>query len=86
MKEIDKIKSFPESFEEAMTELEGLVRCLESGEVPLEESVKAYERGMSLKKFCEEQLKNAKMLVDQITLNKEGEISLKPFSASIEEA
>lgn len=79
MTELSKTEVLPESFEEAMAELEGLVRRLESGDVPLDQSIKAYERGMALKKFCEEQLKSAKMRVDQISLSEEGEVSLKPF-------
>ncbi|MCP4923486.1 MAG: exodeoxyribonuclease VII small subunit [bacterium] len=71
--------TLPKSFEEAMAELEGLVRRLESGDIPLDQSIEAYERGMALKKFCEEQLKSAKMRVDQISLNEDGEVGLKPF-------
>ena len=48
------------SFEEAMAELESVVRQLEGGKIKLEEAVSVYERGILLKKHCEEKLKQAK--------------------------
>ena len=60
------------SFEEAMAELEAVVGQLERGEVPLEESIKLYERGAALKKRCEEKLKEAEEKVAAITLDAEG--------------
>ena len=67
------------TFEEALNELETLVRRLEEGRMPLEESVKAYERGMALKKICDAKLQAAKLKVDQIVKDGQGEVSLKPF-------
>ncbi len=55
------------SFEQAMTELEGVVDRLERGEVPLDESIKLYERGAELKKRCEAKLTEAEEKVAQIT-------------------
>jgi exodeoxyribonuclease VII small subunit len=43
----------------AMAELEHVVGRLEQGDVPLEDSIKLYERGAALKKRCEEKLKEA---------------------------
>jgi len=60
------------SFEEAMTELETLVGQLESGNVPLEESIKLYERGDALKKHCEQKLAEAEEKVAQITKGADG--------------
>ncbi len=60
------------SFEEAMSELENVVRQLESGDVPLEESIRLYERGAALKARCEEKLKEAEEKVRLITLDGEG--------------
>ena len=57
------------SFEQAMSELEGVVDRLERGEVPLEESIKLYERGAELKKRCEAKLKEAEEKVAAITLD-----------------
>jgi exodeoxyribonuclease VII small subunit len=55
------------SFERAMEELESIVTRLEGGKVPLEESVTIYERGESLKRRCEELLRQAEARVDRIT-------------------
>lgn len=60
------------SFEEAMKELEGVVGQLERGEVPLEDSIKLYERGAALKKRCEDKLKEAEEKVAAITLDGDG--------------
>jgi exodeoxyribonuclease VII small subunit len=54
-------------FEDAMKELEDIVRRLESGQVKLDDAVKAYERGAALKKHCEAKLADAKMKVEKIT-------------------
>jgi exodeoxyribonuclease VII small subunit len=56
------------SFEQAMSELESVVDRLERGEVPLDESIKLYERGAELKKRCETKLSEAEEKVAQITL------------------
>lgn len=55
------------SFEEAMKELERIVRELESGQVKLDEAVTAYERGAELKKHCESKLNEARTKVEKIT-------------------
>ena len=57
------------SFEDAMRELEGVVDRLERGDVPLEDSIKLYERGAELKKRCETKLKEAEEKVAAITLD-----------------
>lgn len=54
-------------FEEAMKELEKIVRDLESGQVRLDDAVKAYERGAALKKHCEAKLADARAKVEKIT-------------------
>ena len=60
------------SFEQAMAELETVVGQLERGDVPLEESIKLYERGAALKKRCEDKLKEAEEKVAAITLDGNG--------------
>ena len=60
------------SFEKAMAELEEVINKLEYGEVPLEDSIKLYERGAELKKICEAKLKEAEQKVKNITLDKDG--------------
>ena len=61
------------SFERAIEELESIVRRLEDGKVPLEESVAIYERGEALKRRCEELLRQAEARVDKITTDAGGE-------------
>ena len=55
------------SFEQAMKELEDIVRRLESGQVKLDEAVSAYERGAALKAHCEGKLAEARTKVEKIT-------------------
>ena len=63
------------SFEEAMAELEQLVAKMESGELPLEASLAAYQRGSELVKYCAAQLERVEKQVKVL----EGEM-LKPFA------
>ena len=60
------------SFERALEELETIVKRLEDGKVPLEESVAIYERGESLKRRCEELLRQAEARVEKITTDASG--------------
>ena len=60
------------SFERAIEELESIVKRLEEGKVPLEESVSIYERGETLKRRCEELLRQAEARVDKITTDSAG--------------
>ena len=66
-------------FEEAMAELELIVRQLESGELSLDESIKAYERAVSLAGICNKKLESAEAKVRILTENKNGEVSDAPF-------
>jgi exodeoxyribonuclease VII small subunit len=59
-------------FERAIEELESIVKRLEDGKVPLEESVTIYERGEALKRRCEELLRAAEARVEKITLDASG--------------
>jgi len=59
-------------FEAALAELESIVDKLEKGAVALEDSIKLYERGESLKKRCDDLLKNAEMRIEKIALSVEG--------------
>ena len=63
------------SFEDALSELEGIVGRLERGDAPLEESISIYERGAKLKAHCEGKLKAAQMKVDKIVLDGQGNAS-----------
>ncbi|HCI49154.1 MAG: exodeoxyribonuclease VII small subunit [Alphaproteobacteria bacterium RIFCSPLOWO2_01_FULL_45_8] len=59
----------PENFEQAMGELETIVRQLESGQDSLENSISLYERGIQLKKYCENQLEDAQMKIEKLTFD-----------------
>ncbi|WP_374115043.1 exodeoxyribonuclease VII small subunit [Ancylobacter mangrovi] len=60
------------SFERALAELESIVAKLESGNVPLEESISLYARGEALKARCDALLKDAEARVEKITLGADG--------------
>ena len=60
------------TFERAIEELETIVKRLEEGKVPLEESVAIYERGEALKRRCEELLRLAEARVEKIRLDAGG--------------
>ena len=71
------------SFEDAMAALEEIVRKLESGDVPLEESIALYERGAKLRANCEAKLKSAEEKVAQITKDSDGQpTGAKPVEVS----
>ena len=67
------------SFEQALGELETIVRKLESGQAPLDDSIGAYEHGMALKNHCESKLAEAKAKVEKITLSPDGTPSTQPL-------
>ena len=66
------------SFEEALAELEEIVRTLEDGGGSLDQAIAAYARGAELKKHCEAKLSEAKAKVERITLGPGGQVSLEP--------
>ena len=56
------------SFEDALSELEKIVRQIEDGRGKLDEAITAYERGVALKRHCESKLKEALVKIEQITV------------------
>lgn len=62
------------SFEEALNELEQIAEKLERGQMTLEDSIKAYERGMDLKKICSERLKEAEGKIEFLAKAPDGKI------------
>jgi exodeoxyribonuclease VII small subunit len=60
------------SFEDALAALERIVDRLEAGDVPLEDSIRIYERGAALKAHCEQKLKAAELKVEKIVLGPDG--------------
>ncbi len=70
------------SFEEALKQLETIVDDLERGDVPLEESIRIYERGEALKKHCDTLLKSAEDKVEKIRLGRDGQpVGTEPLDA-----
>ena len=66
------------SFEDALDELQALVRTLEKGESKLDQAIQSYERGVALKRHCETKLREAQAKVDRIVLSAEGTVSAEP--------
>jgi exodeoxyribonuclease VII small subunit len=68
-------------FEDALAELEKLVRQLEDGKAKLDDAIGAYERGALLKRHCEAKLREAQARIEQIAVGANGEVSATPFNA-----
>ncbi len=66
------------SFEDALAELQALVKALEKGDSKLEEAIRAYERGAALKRHCEKKLREAQEKVDRIVVGTDGSLSTQP--------
>jgi exodeoxyribonuclease VII small subunit len=66
------------SFEDALAELEQIVRRLEAGQVKLDEAILSYERGAQLKQHCERKLNEAQQRVERIVIGPDGAISAEP--------
>ena len=66
------------SFEDALAELEQIVRRLEGGQVKLDEAILFYERGAQLKGHCERKLNEAQQRVDRIVIGPDGAVIAEP--------
>jgi exodeoxyribonuclease VII small subunit len=66
-------------FEEAMERLEAIVQELEGGDLPLGDSLKAFEEGMDLAKFCSRELEAAEKKVTLLVKESGGKLSEAPF-------
>ena len=70
------------TFEEALRALEDVVRKLESGEVPLDESITLYERGEELRRHCQARLDAASARIEKIVAGAGGQVAgVAPFDA-----
>ena len=70
------------SFEDALRALEDVVRRLEGGEVPLDESIALYERGEALRAHCQKRLDAAQERIDTIVTDRDGKpTGTAPFDA-----
>jgi len=66
------------SFEDALRELEQIVHRLEAGDVPLEDSIRIYERGAALKAHCDTRLKEAELKIEKVKVGADGAKGLEP--------
>ena len=71
-------------FEQALAELESLVERLEHGDLPLDEALKAFERGVALTRHCQASLQAAQQKVE-ILLKRGGKTQVEPFEESADE-
>ena len=67
-------------FEKSLDELETLVRNLEQGELSLEQSLSAFERGVKLTRACQQALKSAEQRVEQLVQNDDGTQETRPLA------
>lgn len=70
-----------QSFEEAIEELEDIVARLESGNLPLDDSIKQFEEAMKLIGYCEKRISDAKQKVKILTEAVDGTVTDAPFIA-----
>ncbi len=66
------------TFEQALAELEQIVARLESGQAPLEDSIRMYERGAALKAHCQARLESARLRVEKIVMGAGGQPAAEP--------
>lgn len=69
------------SFEDALAQLEEIVRNLEGGDSALDDAIASYERGAALKRHCESKLRQAQARVEKISLGADGEPDTEPFAS-----
>ena len=68
-------------FEAAIAELEGIVKKLEEGDLPLETSLELYKRGVQLSRFCHARLEDAEKRIE--VLNDRGELKAAPAALGL---
>jgi exodeoxyribonuclease VII small subunit len=68
------------NFESALEELEQVVEQLESGELSLEDSLSAFEKGVGLVRFCNQKLNEVEKKIEMLVRDKEGKLQLKALA------
>ena len=71
--------SAPAQFESSLAELESLVKQMEQGDMTLEASLAAYERGVKLSRQCQEALSQAQLRIQELKTGADGEATLEEF-------
>jgi len=72
------VRKSPVNFEKAMSQLEALVEDMEQGDLPLEDALKHFEKGIALASDCQHALNKAEQKVS-LLIEKNGELLEKPF-------
>lgn len=73
------------TFEEALDALEEITRSLEGGSLTLDESIKAYEKGMELRKICMKMLEKAEKKLEYLEKQEDGSLEPHPIAEADEE-
>ena len=68
------------SFEDAIAQLENIVRELESGRIKLDDAVMAYEKAIKLKQLCESKLQNAQLKIEKLNIDTHDNVSIEELS------
>ena len=68
-------------FEECLARLEQIVASLESGKLPLEESLKVFEEGVALARRCGRYLEDAERRIEVLAKDETGTVTMRPFAA-----
>lgn len=74
-----------QKFEEALKRLEEIVEALERGDLALDASLRLFEEGICLSRWCTKKLNEAERRIEILTRDEEGEPILRPFDAEEEE-
>jgi len=72
-----------QTFEEALQRLEGIVRAMEAGDLPLERAIAEFQEGMQLARICREKLDQAEQKIEML-VSEAGALTKKPFTQSEE--
>ncbi len=75
----------PPKFEQAIVDLKGIVSKLEGGDLPLEEALSLFEKGIELTKYCNQKLDEAEKRVEILLKDEKGDLRTEPFEHSPDE-
>jgi exodeoxyribonuclease VII small subunit len=73
------------TFEECLARLEQIVAALESGSLPLEESLKVFEEGVTLARHCGRYLEDAERRIEMLAKDESGALTTRPFAGPADE-
>ena len=69
------------TFEDALSQLESIVAQLENGDLPLQESLKLFEEGIKLSRFCNQKLNEAQKKVEVLLKENGGDVEMRTFES-----